>query len=411
MSTIDREGCADRDRADPLAAFRSRFAIPDGLVYLDGNSLGALPRETMASVETAVAGEWGGGLVRSWSSAGWMTLPVLVGDKIARLVGAGPGEVIVGDSTTVCLYKVVRAALAMRAGRHLVLTETENFHTDLYVADAAARDAEASLLAVPRAELMNRLGDDVAVLLLTHVDYRTGEMHDMSAVTSAAHEVGALVVWDLSHSVGAVPVALGAAGADLAAGCGYKYLNGGPGAPAFMYVRGGLQDDLINPLPGWLGHSDPFAFEPRFRPAAGIRSMVTGTPPVLQLVALSSALDVWLDADMAAVRAKSLELTELFIMLVEQRCAGAGFSVLSPREPSRRGSQVSLGHRDGYGIVQALAEHDVVADFRAPDTCRFGFAPLYLRHVDVWDAVDRLCTVLDQRAHLDPRFAVRAAIT
>lgn len=411
MTTIDREGCADRDRADPLAAFRSRFAIPDGLVYLDGNSLGALPRETMASVETAVAGEWGGGLVRSWSSAGWMTLPVLVGDKIARLVGAGPGEVIVGDSTTVCLYKVVRAALAMRAGRHLVLTETENFHTDLYVADAAARDAEASLLAVPRAELMNRLGDDVAVLLLTHVDYRTGEMHDMSAVTSAAHEVGALVVWDLSHSVGAVPVALGAAGADLAAGCGYKYLNGGPGAPAFMYVRGGLQDDLINPLPGWLGHSDPFAFEPRFRPAAGIRSMVTGTPPVLQLVALSSALDVWLDADMAAVRAKSLELTELFIMLVEQRCARAGFSVLSPREPSRRGSQVSLGHRDGYGIVQALAEHDVVADFRAPDTCRFGFAPLYLRHVDVWDAVDRLCTVLDQRAHLDPRFAVRAAIT
>jgi kynureninase len=411
VSTIERATCEERDRSDPLAAFRSRFTIPDGLVYLDGNSLGALPRQTPGRVATAVEAEWGGGLVRSWSSSGWMDLPTLVGDKIAQLVGAGPGEVIVGDSTTVCVYKVVRAALAMRPRRRLVLTEIENFHTDLYVADAAARDEGGALLAVPRDELIGRLGDDVAVLLLTHVDYRTGEIHDMNAITAAAHEVGALVVWDLSHSTAAVPVSLAAAGADLAAGCGYKYLNGGPGAPAFLFVRRDLQGQLVNPLPGWLGHSDPFGFEPRFRAAAGIRSMVTGTPPVLQLVALNSAVDVWLEADMVAVRAKSIDLTELFLTLVEQRCADAGFSILSPRDPSRRGSQASLGHRDGYGIMQALAERGVVGDFRAPDTCRFGFAPLYLRHVDVWDAVDRLCAVFDDRAHLDSRFALRAAIT
>ena len=410
-STIDRARCAERDAADPLGSFRPRFIIRDGLVYLDGNSLGALPAQTPQRLATTVETGWGNGLVGSWGSAGWMEAPARVGDKIGHIVGAATGQVVVGESTTVCLYKLVGAALAMRPGRGVVLTEAENFHTDLYVAAAAARAAGATLLAVPRAELRARLGDDIALLLLTHVDFRTGAMHDMAAMTAAAHDAGALAVWDLSHSTCAVPLALDTDGVDLAVGCGYKFLNGGPGAPAFMYVRRALQDRVSNPLPGWLGHAEPFAFEPGFRPAAGMQALASGSPHVLQLVALESAVDLWLEADMSLVREKSIALTELFIALVRERCADAGFSVASPLDPAQRGSQVSLRHGHAYGVVQALTARDVVGDFRAPDICRFGFAPLYVRHVDVWDAVDRLCAVLADGAHLDPRFAVRSAIT
>jgi kynureninase len=409
--TIDRAGCAARDAADSLAPFRERFIIPDGLIYLDGNSLGPLPVQTPARVADAVEQEWGRGLVRSWTDAHWMEAPQRIGAKLARMIGAGAGEVVVAESTSVCLFKLVCAALAMQPGRSVVLTEDENFHTDLYVAAAAARLCGASLKMVPRDRLRDELDEQVALLLLTHVDYRSGFMHEMPALSEAAHHVGALAVWDLSHSVGAVPLQVNADGADMAVGCGYKYLNGGPGAPALLHVRAGLHDRLHNPVPGWLGHAEPFAFEPIFRPAPGLASMVTGTPHILQLTALESGVDLWLEVDMTAVRAKSTALTELFIALVDSRCAGMGLEVISPRDPNRRGSQVSLRHSAGYGIVRGLIEAAVIGDFRAPDVCRFGFAPLYLRQVDVWDAVDRLSALLETGAHLDRRFAERAAIT
>jgi kynureninase len=411
VTAPDRAACAALDAADPLAHLRERFVVPDGLVYLDGNSLGALPVQTPGRIAAAVEQEWGQGLVRSWMDARWMEAPRRVGSKLARLIGAGPDEVVVAESTSVCLFKLVCAALALRPDRSVVLTEEENFHSDLYIAAGAARLCGATVKVVPRARLHDELNDDIALLLLTHVDYRTGFMHDMRAMSAAAHEVGALAVWDLCHSVAAVPLSVNADGADMAVACGYKYLNGGPGAPALLHVRNGLHDGLRNPLPGWLGHADPFAFEPTFRPAPGLASMITGSPHVLQLAALESAVDLWLEVDMSVARRKSIALTELFIALVEERCADAGFELASPRDPARRGSQVSFTHPQGYAIVRALIERGVVGDFRAPDVCRFGFAPLYVRHVDVWDAVERLHDLLAEGRHLDGRFAERVAIT
>ncbi len=410
-ASIDREACVERDARDPLAGVRQRFVIPQGLVYLDGNSLGALPAATAGAVAAAVARQWGEGLIRSWTDGGWITAPQRVGAKIARLIGADEDEVVVAESTSVCLFKLVCAALAMQPGRSVVLTEQENFHTDLYVAAGATRLCGATLRVVPRARILDSLGDDVALTLITHVDYRTGFMHDMRAVSDAVHAAGALAVWDLSHSVGAVPLRIDDDGADMATGCGYKYLNGGPGAPAFLHVRSHLHDRMRNPVPGWLGHADPFAFEPEYRPARGITSMLSGTPPTLELTALESAVDLWLEQDMAAARLKSIALVDLFITLVEERCAGMGFELVSPRDAQRRGSQASFRHSNGYGVIRGLIERDVIGDFRAPDVCRFGFAPLYVRYVDVWDAVERLRDVMHTGAHLDERFAARAAVT
>jgi kynureninase len=388
---------------------RDRFVLPEGIVYLDGNSLGALPRQTPGRLAAVVEEEWGRGLVRSWFDAQWMEAPRRVGAKLASLSGAGADEVVVAESTSVCLFKLLCAALAMRPDRAVVLTEEENFHSDLYVAGAATRLSGAALKVVPRDRLRDELNERVAVLLLTHVDYRTGFMHDMAALSAAAHAAGALAVWDLCHSVAAVPLQLNADGADMAVGCGYKYLNGGPGAPALLHVRSGLHEALRNPVPGWLGHAEPFAFESAFRPAAGLGSMITGSPHILQLTALEAGVDLWLEVSMDDVRAKSVALTELFIDLVEERCAGMGFEVASPHDAAKRGSQVSLRHAQGYGIVSALAERGVVGDFRPPDVCRFGFAPLYLRHVDVWDAVEQLRDVVTSGAHRDPRFMEHAS--
>lgn len=410
MTAPDRSACAALDAVDPLGRWREHFAIPPGLAYLDGNSLGALPHRAVDRVAEAVARGWGNGLVRSWTDAGWMEAPLRVGGKIARLIGAGERDMVVADSTSVCLFKLVCAALAMCPGG-VLLTEEENFHTDLYVGAAAAAHAGTTVRVVPRRMLTNSLGDGVAVLLLTHVDYRTGFMHDMASVSAAAHDAGALVVWDLSHSAGAVPVHVDRDGADMSAGCGYKYLNGGPGAPAFMHVRAGLQEQLVNPIPGWLGHAAPFAFEREHRAAPGMTALLSGTPPVLQLAALEAATDLWLEVDVDAARAKSVSLTETFISLVDDRCAGLGFTLASPRDRALRGSQVALRHRQGYGVVRALVERGVIGDFRAPDICRFGFAPLYLRHVDVWDAVDHLVGVVVSGEHQQARYAERAAVT
>jgi kynureninase len=423
--TLTREDCAALDRADPLAPLRAQFHLPEGLVYLDGNSLGPLPRATPARVAEVMAREWGEGLIRSWNSAGWMSLPQRVGDKIARLVGAGPGELVVADSTSVNLYKVVSAALQLAReapgadpARRVIVSERDNFPTDLYIAESLAREHGGRLELLEAAELPARLavGHDVAVLMLTHVNFRTGQVHDMAALSRAAHAAGALTVWDLAHSAGALPVDLTAAQADFAVGCGYKYLNGGPGAPAFAWVRPALVNRAWQPLAGWIGHAAPFEFTPGYRPAEGIARYLCGTPPILAVAALECGVDTLLAAEplggMAALRAKSLALTRLFARLVRERCDGHGLRVITPDEDALRGSQVSLARDEGaYAIVQALIERGVVGDFRAPDVLRFGFTPLYLRHVDVWDAVEQLREVLDSGQWREPRFHQRNQVT
>jgi kynureninase len=397
------QDCRERDARDPLRSLRGLFALPQGVIYLDGNSLGPMPKAAAPRVAQAVEQEWGQGLIRSWNSAGWFELPQRLGDKIGALVGARPGEVVATDSTSINLYKVLAAALSIvRADapqRNVVVSERSNFPTDLYIAEALCRERGLTLRLVEPQDVAGALGDDVAVLMLTHVNYRTGAMHDMREVTRRAHEAGALTVWDLAHSAGAVEVDLDGAGADFAIGCGYKYLNGGPGAPAFVWVNPRHADRFWQPLAGWWSHAAPFEFTPGYRPAAGISRYLCGTQPVLSLVALECGLDTVLAAQpfggMKALREKSLALTDTFIALVEARCAGHGLSLATPRDHAVRGSQVCLARDEGaYAIVQALIGRGVIGDFRAPEILRFGFTPLYLGFEDVWNAVEHLREVL-----------------
>lgn len=422
---ITRDACVARDREDPLAPLRDLFELPAGKIYLDGNSLGALPRATAGRVASVVAAEWGRDLVTSWNKAGWMDLPRRVGDKIARLIGAAPGEVIAADSTSVNLYKALSAAAAVqgrrRPGRRVILSERSNFPTDLYIAHSLCESLGWTLRLVETQEIEAQLADDVAVLMLTHVNYRTGRMHDLAGLTATAHAAGALVVWDLAHSAGAVPVDLNGARADFAVGCGYKYLNGGPGAPAFVFARADHAEAATQPLAGWLGHAAPFAFTPGYRPAPGMTRYLCGTPPILSLAALDCGVDTVLAAEplggIAAIREKSLALCGLFEELVRERCPDAGFALVSPADPARRGSQICLTRAEGgYAIVQALIAQGVIGDFRAgdadmPDILRFGFTPLYTRYVDVFDAVDRLAEVMAKETWRSPDFARRHAVT
>lgn len=419
--TTTRDDALALDAADTLAPLRAQFHVPDGLIYLDGNSLGVLPRTAPERVRQVVEQEWGQGLIRSWNGAGWIDLPQRVGDKIARLVGAAPGELVVADSTSVNLFKVLSAALqiarAEDPGRRVIVSERSNFPTDLYIAESLAREhgAELQLVDAPEA-LPAALGADTAVLLLTQVNYRSGRMHDMAALTHAAHGAGTLTVWDLAHSAGAVPVDLHAAQADFAVGCGYKYLNGGPGAPAFVWVHPRHADRFWQPLSGWMGHAAPFEFKPGYRPAPGIARYLCGTPPVLSLAALECGVDTVLAAEplggMAALRAKSLALSRAFTERVDARCGGHGLTTVSPREDAQRGSQVCLAHPEiGYPVMQALIARGVIGDFRAPDILRFGFTPLYTRFVDVWDAVEHLAEVLLSAEWREARFHQRAAVT
>lgn len=408
---IERDDLVALDRADPLAGWRDRFVLPERVIYLDGNSLGALPRATPARVASVVTQEWGQSLIRAWSDHDWIGMPLRIGEKIGRLIGAAPQSTVVADSTSVNLFKLLSAALTLRPGRTVILTEAGNFPTDLYIAQGLTTLLGREHVLRPVDDPMAELGPDVAVLMLTHVNYRTGAMHDIGAVTRAAHAYGALVLWDLSHSVGALPLQLAADDVDFAAGCGYKYLNGGPGAPAFLSVAPRLQADLRMPLTGWLGHAEPFAFAADYQPAAGIARAIVGTPPVLSLAALEVGVDLLADVPMAALREKSLQLTGLFMDLVAQECAGYGFRALTPREPGGRGSQVSFEHADGYAITQALIARGVIGDFRAPDVLRFGAAPLYLRFVDIWHAVAALRAVMQSGEWRDTRFSVRRAVT
>jgi kynureninase len=389
-----RADAAALDAADPLGFARERFLVPAGVVYLDGNSLGALPRGVAERLARTIEHEWGEGLIRSWNGAGWWAAPGRVGDRIGGLLGAGPGQVVVGDSTSINLYKAASAALALRPGRRVIVTEDVNFPTDRYVLAAVTTAQGATIRLADPNDVAAALADDVAVVALTHVNYRTGAMHDLGAVTAAAHDAGALMLWDLCHSAGAVPLDLDGAGVDLAVGCTYKYLNGGPGAPAFVYVAGRHHEALRQPLAGWVGHARPFAMEPDFEAAPGIARMLTGSPPVLGLMAVEAALDALDGIDLGAVRAKSVALTETFLSLVAARLGGHGFGVASPLDPARRGSQVGLTHPEAYAIVQALIARGVIGDYREPAILRFGFAPLYVRFVDVWDAVDHLVAVM-----------------
>ncbi len=415
---MTRQDALALDAADPLAPLRGQFHIPEGLIYLDGNSLGVLPRATAARVQQVVADEWGQGLIRSWNSAGWMALPARVGDKIARLVGAGAGELVVADSTSVNLFKVLAAALLIvkqdAPARRVILSERSNFPTDLYIAESLAREHGFELVLVEPDEIETRLTGQTAVLMLTHVNYRTGRMHDMAAVTRQAHAAGALTIWDLAHSAGAVPVDLTAAQADFAVGCGYKYLNGGPGAPAFVWAHPRHVGRFWQPLAGWIGHAAPFEFTPGYRPAPGIARYQCGTPAVLSLAALECGVDTVLAAEplggMAALRRKSLALTRLFAERVQATCPA--LALASPTQDAERGSQVCFSHPElGYPVVQALIARGVIGDFRAPDVLRFGFTPLYLRYVDAWDAAEHLREVLAREEWRAPKFNQRHAVT
>ncbi|MBP8247596.1 MAG: kynureninase [Phenylobacterium sp.] len=407
---MTRDEALALDRADPLAERRDLFELEEGLIYLDGNSLGALPKAVKGRLDEAVTGEWGRGLIRSWNTAGWIDLPARVGGKIAALIGADPDEVIAADSTSVNLFKLAAGAMAMRPGRKVILSEPGNFPTDLYILQGLARFLPGvELRLVEPGGLPDALDDSVALLLLTHAHYKSGELHDMAALTTWAHEVGALALWDLSHSAGALEVDLNGANADLAVGCGYKYLNGGPGAPAFAFIARRHQGDFQSPLTGWMGHAEPFAFRDDYAPGAGMLRALCGTPSVLGLSALDAALSAFEGVAMSALRAKSMALGDLFLDLVAERCPD--FGVACPRNAEHRGSQVSLTHPHGYPIVQALIARGVVGDFRAPDVLRFGFAPLYVRYVDVWDAVEHLVQVMAREEWRQDRFNQVAAVT
>ena len=399
------------DANDPLRALRDRFELPPNVVYLDGNSLGALPRATRHRIAHVVADEWGAGLIRSWNDCDWIGAPRRVGDKIAGLIGAAPGEVIVADSTSANLFKLISVALAARPGRREVLSEPGNFPSDLYVIDGALRGmADRSVRLETAQRLIDCIGEDTALVVLTQVHYKSAAMHDMRAITARAHEKGALVLWDLSHSAGALHVDLTGCDVDFAVGCGYKYLNGGPGAPAFLFVARRHQACCRSPLSGWMGHERPFDFVDGYAPAAGIERFLCGTPPILGLLSLECGVDLLLEAGTAALQAKSEQLCQLFIALVQDMC-GDQLQLLSPVDPRQRGSHLAYAHPNGYAVMRALIDRGVIGDFRAPDTLRFGFAPLYTRYEDVWQAVVTLRDVLQTQCWSEPRYAVRAAVT
>lgn len=390
---------------------KHRFSLPEGMIYLDGNSLGPMPLGVAERVQQTITSEWAAHLIKGWNLDGWMAMPGQVGDKIGRLIGAPAGSVTMGDTLSVKVFQALSAALKMRPDRKVILSDSGNFPSDLYMAQGliGQLDQGYELRIVEPEKVSEAMTDDVAVAMITQVDYRSGRMHDINAVTASAHAAGVVMLWDLAHSAGAVPVDVEASKAEFAVGCTYKYLNGGPGAPAFIYARPDIVGAIEPALSGWLGHDAPFAFEPDYRPAMDIGRMRVGTPPVLQMVALDEALKVWNDVDMADLRAASIRLGDLFIKEVEARCPA--LTLASPRDATKRGSQVSFAFEHGYAAMQALIAHDVIGDFRAPNIMRFGFTPLYVDETDVIGAVDNLSRIIDERLWDTPEFQTRNAVT
>lgn len=415
MTDLTLTHAQDRDKKDPLAEYRQQFALPDGVIYLDGNSLGAMPRHVQNDLDQTLTKDWGEGLIRSWNDADWINLPQTTAAMIAPLIGAAPHQVIMADSTSVNLYKLLSSALSINFSRRNIITEKTNFPTDNYIAEGVIKQIGKGhrLITVEDPEsIIPALDDDTSVLMLTHVNYRNGYMHDMKAVTEAAHKKGALVIWDLAHSAGAVPVHLDDCNADFAVGCGYKYLNGGPGAPAFLYVAERHLGGFKQPLSGWFAHQSPFSFAPHYAPADDIKQYLCGTPPVLSGVALKSSLLVWSKVDMAILREKSLALTDFFIDLVDTKCMSHNLNLITPRDHAHRGSQVSYTTAEGgYAIISALIAEGVIGDFRSPDIMRFGFTPLYTSYADVWHAVNILADILTTRRWDQPSFHAQKQVT
>ena len=387
------------------------FDLPEGVIYLDGNSLGPLPRGAIERARHVIGQQWGQELIRAWNTADWMALPQHVGDRIARLIGAAQGSVATGDTLSIKVYQALAAALKLRPGRRTILSDSGNFPSDLYMAEGLIRTIGKDYeLRTPAPEdVLDRIDENVAAVMLTQVDYRTGRMHDMAAVTQAAHAAGAVMIWDLAHSAGALPIDMAGSRAEFAVGCTYKYLNGGPGAPAFIHVRPDIVEAVEPALAGWLGHDAPFAMEPSYRPAMSTERLRVGTPPIVQLAILDRALDVWEGVDMADIRAASIALSELFIAEVEARCPS--LTLASPRNPVERGSQVSFAFEHGYPAMQALIDRGVIGDFRAPDIMRFGFSPLYIDEADVLAAAETLQTVIARELWRDPKYQIRSRVT
>ena len=425
QTELSRDSLAQLDANDPLIRFRERFQLPEGVIYLDGNSLGALPHGAAERAAQVVTQQWGQGLIRSWNDAGWFELPTRLGDKLGQLLGANPGETVVTDTTSLNLFKALASALRIQQAdgpeRRVLITERDNFPTDIYIAEGLADllnsvGAETGVsyevkLIDSETELLAALGDDTALVSLSHVNYRTGAMWDMAAVTEAVHQAGGLAIWDLAHAAGAVPVDLNAANADYAVGCTYKYLNGGPGSPAFIWVNARHHERFWQPLSGWWSHQAPFAMAESYTPANDVRRFMCGTQPVTSMAMIEVGLDISVEAQMDKVRANSLELTDLFIELVETRCAGYGLELITPRDHARRGSHVSFSHPNGYEIIAALISRGVIGDYREPEVLRFGVTPLYLSRTDIWDAVEILREVLHTGAWQREEFAVRNAVT
>ncbi len=404
---MNRQQAQAFDKADPVASKRSEFILPDGVIYLDGNSLGAMPRVAGERARQLMQQQWSQDLIRSWNDHDWIDLPHVTGEKIAALVGASAGQVICCDSTSVNLFKLLCSALELQKDRRIVLSQADNFPTDLYMVQGLrqlAGDEYCLLEVAEEAEIATRLDENVAVLLLTHVNYRSGRLHDIRSLTELAHQKGVLVIWDLSHSTGVLPLELDDWGVDFAVGCGYKYLNGGPGAPAFLYVAKRHQATVRQPLSGWMGHAEPFAFSQDYRAAHGIGRYLCGTPPVLSMSVMDAALSVFAGVDMAELRAKSIALGELFAQLVASNEDLSELTLISPQNGHHRGSQLAYRHPDAYSICQVLIERGVIADFRAPDVLRFGFAPLYIRYQDAWDAVAILSRVMAEKTYRLDRY-------
>jgi kynureninase len=413
-----REEALALDAADPLAPLRQQFALAPNVIYLDGNSLGVPPAAAAQRAQTVIGAEWGEGLIRSWNTAGWFSLPRRLGDKLAALIGAAANEVVVTDTISINLFKVLSAALRMQDSRdpkrRVIVSERSNFPTDLYIAQGLIRQLDRGYelrLVDDPSELPAAITDDVAVAMITHVNYRTGYMHDMAALTQLIQRNGALALWDLAHSAGAVPVDLNGVGADCAVGCTYKYLNGGPGSPAFAWIPQRHQREFEQPLSGWWGHRAPFAMDPTYAADDGIGRFLCGTQPMVSMALVECGLDVFLQTDMQAIRTKSLALTDLFIELVETRCKDFPLKLVTPRAHAQRGSHASFEHPHGYEVMQALIARGVIGDYREPHVLRFGFTPLYTRYVDVWDAVEHLRVVLAEESWRAPEFAARGAVT
>ena len=408
-----REACVARDTVDPLRTFRDRFVLPEGIIYLDGNSLGPMPRAAAGILNRTIEREWGHDLIKSWNSAGWFDMPARLGDRVGALIGAAPGQTLVCDTTSINLYKAVHAAIGLRPDRNVIIAEDESFPTDLYILEGAMKSAgrpmERRLIGRDGPSIEALLDEEVAVAVLSHVNYRTGALLDMAAVTRQLHDAGALVVWDLCHSIGVVDIAFDLDAVDFAVGCTYKYLNGGPGSPAFIAVAKSHQAAAQNPLSGWWGHAAPFAFDRDFRPDAGIKRFLCGTQPIISLRGVDVALDAMEGVEVAALRQKSLALTELFMARVAALLPG--LEIMTPREPSLRGSQVGISFDKGYAVIQAMIERGVIGDFRAPDLMRFGFAPLYVRLQDVWDAAEILADCINAEVWRDPRFNRKLDVT